>query len=201
MSFVHSVKKASSFRGLLPWETCALSSQSPGMGNGAPGRKAHGGGKGRKNKDHRLHTLQRTIHKNRWDDICATELKVENYDRVVAEKTKLDPDLPGLGQYYCVACRHALPCTLSCTLPCTSTIDPHLSCGLHVDPPSSLLSMYFVSDTAMADHLKTAKHRRRENKLRREKIYDAAEANAAAGRGPPDNGLRASTDVAVAMVS
>ena len=75
------------------------------MGNGAPGRKAHGGGKGRKNKDHRLHTLQRTIHKNRWDDICATELKVENYDRVVAEKTKLDPDLPGLGQYYCVACR------------------------------------------------------------------------------------------------
>ena len=95
------------------------------MGNGAPGRKAHGGGKGRKNKDHRLHTLQRTIHKNRWDDICATELKVENYDRVVAEKTKLDPDLPGLGQYYCVACRRVLPCTLSCTLPCTSTTDPH----------------------------------------------------------------------------
>ena len=90
----------------------------PDMGNGAPGRKAHGGGKGRKNKDHRLHTLQRTIHKNRWDDICATELKVENYDRVVAEKTKLDPDLPGLGQYYCVACRRVLPCTLSCTLPC-----------------------------------------------------------------------------------
>ena len=95
------------------------------MGNGAPGRKAHGGGKGRKNKDHRLHTLQRTIHKNRWDDICATELKVENYDRVVAEKTKLDPDLPGLGQYYCVACRRVLPCTLSCTLSCTSTTDPH----------------------------------------------------------------------------
>ena len=97
----------------------------PGMGNGAPGRKAHGGGKGRKNKDHRLHTLQRTIHKNRWDDICATELKVENYDRVVAEKTKLDPDLPGLGQYYCVACRRVLHCSLSCTLPYTSTTDPH----------------------------------------------------------------------------
>ena len=97
----------------------------PVMGNGAPGRKAHGGGKGRKNKDHRLHTLQRTIHKNRWDDICATELKVENYDRVVAEKTKLDPDLPGLGQYYCVACRRVLPCSLPCTLPCTSTTDPH----------------------------------------------------------------------------
>ena len=77
------------------------------MGNGSCGRKAHGGGKGRKNKDHRLHCLQRTIHKNRWDDICATELKEENYERVVAEKTKLDPDLPGLGQYYCVACRRA----------------------------------------------------------------------------------------------
>ena len=58
-----------------------------------------------------------------------------------------------------------------------------------------------MSEKALADHLKTAKHRRRENKLKREKIYDAAEANAAAGRGPPDNGLRASTDVAVAMVS
>ena len=174
----------------------------PVMGNGAPGRKAHGGGKGRKNKDHRLHTLQRTIHKNRWDDICATELKVENYDRVVAEKTKLDPDLPGLGQYYCVACRRVLPCTLSRTLPCTSTTDPHHPpLWLARRPTASLCSMYFVSEKALADHLKTAKHRRRENKLKREKIYDAAEANAAAGRGPPDNGLRASTDVAVAMVS
>ena len=110
------------------------------MGTGAPGRKAHGGGKGRKNKDHRLHCLQRTIHKNRWDDICATELKVENYDKVVAEKTKLDPDLPGLGQYYCVACRRVLPCTLPCVharQPQTQTI---LSCGLHVNPPSSLLA-------------------------------------------------------------
>jgi|SouAtlMetagenome_1021521.scaffolds.fasta_scaffold141079_2 hypothetical protein len=87
------------------------------MGTGAPGRKAHGGGKGRKNKDHRLHCLQRTIHKNRWDDICATELKVENYEKVVAEKTKLDPDLPGLGQYYCVACRRVLqhPAPCACT--------------------------------------------------------------------------------------
>merc|ERR1711865_507127 len=123
------------------------------MGTGAPGRKAHGGGKGRKNKDHRLHCLQRTIHKNRWDDICATDLKVENYDNVVAEKTKLDPDLPGLGQYYCVACRRV-----------------------------------FVNEKALGEHLGTSKHKRRENKLKKEKIYDAAEANAAAGRGPPDNG-------------
>ena len=93
------------------------------MGTGAPGRKAHGGGKGRKNKDHRLHCLQRTIHKNRWDDICATELKAENYDNVVAEKTKLDPDLPGLGQYYCVACRRVFALNPALCA-CTSTTDP-----------------------------------------------------------------------------
>merc|ERR1712195_121851 len=96
------------------WTAAVPYSLVGGMGNGSCGRKAHGGGKGRKNKDHRLHCLQRTIHKHRWDDICATELKEENYERVVADKTKLDPDLPGLGQYYCVACRCVLPCTLPC---------------------------------------------------------------------------------------
>ena len=57
--------------------------------------------------------------------------------------------------------------------------------------------MYFVNEKALAEHTGTAKHKRRENKLKNEKIYDAAEANAAAGRGPPDNGLRASMDVAM----
>ena len=170
------------------------------MGTGAPGRKAHGGGKGRKNKDHRLHCLQRTIHKNRWDDICATELKEENYERVVAEKTKLDPDLPGLGQYYCVACRCVFPCTLPCVharQPQTHTV---LACGLHVnhaDLSPRRGSRYYVNEKALAEHIGTAKHKRRENKLKKEKIYDAAEANAAAGRAPPDNGLRASMDVAM----
>ena len=52
-------------------------------------------------------------------------------------------------------------------------------------------------ERALAEHIGTAKHKRRENKLKKEKIYDAAEANAAAGRAPPDNGLRASMDVAM----
>ena len=152
------------------------------MGNGSCGRKAHGGGKGRKNKDHRLHCLQRTIHKHRWDDICATELKEENYERVVADKTKLDPDLPGLGQHYCVACRSALYPALCA---CASTTNTHVR---------SARSRYYVNEKALEEHLGTAKHKRRENKLKKEKIYDAAEANAAAGRAPPDNGLRASMD-------
>ena len=57
--------------------------------------------------------------------------------------------------------------------------------------------MYFVNEKALGEHLGTSKHKRRENKLKKEKIYDAAEANAAAGRGPPDNDLRASMDVAM----
>ena len=48
--------------------------------------------------------------------------------------------------------------------------------------------MYFVNEKALAEHTGTAKHKRRENKLKNEKIYDAAEAN---------NGLRASMDVAM----
>lgn len=72
------------------------------MGTGKPGRKVKGGGKNRTNKDHRH--LCHTIYKHRWDDICSEQLKPENIGKVVAEKTELDPDKPGLGQYYCVAC-------------------------------------------------------------------------------------------------
>merc|ERR1712070_159112 len=61
-----------------------------------------GGGKRHANKDHR--TLKRTINKGRWDDICANELRPERLPAVTKEKTALDPDLPGLGQYYCVCC-------------------------------------------------------------------------------------------------
>jgi len=61
-----------------------------------------GGGKSRTNKDHR--SLKRTIHKGRWDDICADELREERISAVLAIKTEVDPDKPGLGQFYCVAC-------------------------------------------------------------------------------------------------
>jgi bud site selection protein 20 len=75
----------------------------------APGRKVSGGGKSRTNKDHRR-ISQRGIVKARWDDICAAELNPEAIIQgrpqaaVVAEKTAIDPDKPGLGQHYCVAC-------------------------------------------------------------------------------------------------
>mgnify|MGYP006133057501 FL=1 len=72
------------------------------MGTGKPGRKVKGGGKSRTNKDHRH--LCHTINKSRWDDICSEQLKPENIGKVVAEKTELDPDKPGLGQHYCVSC-------------------------------------------------------------------------------------------------
>ena len=74
---------------------------------GSCGRKMGGGGKRHANKDHR--TLKRTINKGRWDDICANELRPERLPAVTKEKTALDPDLPGLGQYYCVCCRFASP--------------------------------------------------------------------------------------------
>ena len=73
------------------------------------GRKMKGGGKSRQNKDHRR-VSQRGIVKGRWDDICAAELNpdavIEGRPQadVVANKTELDPDKPGLGQFYCVAC-------------------------------------------------------------------------------------------------
>ena len=67
------------------------------------GRKVKGGGKSRTNKDHRH--LCHTINKSRWDDICSAELKPDRYAKVLAKKTELDPDKPGLGQHYCVACR------------------------------------------------------------------------------------------------
>jgi len=78
------------------------------MGKRGTGRKVSGGGKNRCNKDHRR-VSQRGIVKGRWDDICTAELTTEVMQGrltkdVLAEKKALDPDKPGLGQYYCVAC-------------------------------------------------------------------------------------------------
>ena len=73
------------------------------------GRKTSGGGKSRQNKDHRI-ASRRGIVKGRWDDIVAQELKTDAViggkpqPEVIKEKMALDPDKPGLGQFYCVAC-------------------------------------------------------------------------------------------------
>ena len=72
------------------------------MGNKCGGRKAHGGGKSRQNKDHRRDSCR--INKHRWDDQCAEALLPDKVEAHVAAKTELDPDKPGLGQFYCVAC-------------------------------------------------------------------------------------------------
>ena len=78
-------------------------------GSRGTGRKVKGGGKARTNKDHRM-ASRRGIVKGRWDDIVAAELREDSViqgkpqAQVVKEKTALDPDKPGLGQFYCVAC-------------------------------------------------------------------------------------------------
>jgi hypothetical protein len=77
------------------------------MAPGRGGRKVGNGGKNRKNKDHRQSGLKQRANKGRWDDICARQLQPDLINQVLAEKTKPDPDLPGLGQHYCVACRFA----------------------------------------------------------------------------------------------
>ena len=53
------------------------------------GRKVKGGGKSRVNKDHRM-AAPRRIHKYRYDDICAAELRDGNYEAVLAKKTVPD---------------------------------------------------------------------------------------------------------------
>merc|ERR1712087_211267 len=91
------------FQGALP--TLAVPQVVHAAPTSAPmrgGRKVKGGGKSRTNKDHR--SLKRTIHKGRWDDICADELRVEHIGAVLMSKTEVDPDKPGLGQFYCVPC-------------------------------------------------------------------------------------------------
>ena len=55
------------------------------------------------NKDHRM-AAPRRIHKYRYDDICAAELRDGNYEAVLARKTVPDIDKPGAGQFYCVSC-------------------------------------------------------------------------------------------------
>ena len=126
------------------------------------GRKVSGGGKARTNKDHRR-VSQRGIVKGRWDDICAAELQDggviqgRSQSAVIAEKTAIDPDKPGLGQFYCIAC-----------------------------------ARYCISQQALDDHQRQAKHRRRVRMLTEEPVYTHAEAAAAAGRGLPDTGTRSS---------
>ena len=79
------------------------------MGRRGTGRKVKGGHKNRTNRDHRR-VSQRGIVKGRWDDIVAAELQPGTMiqgrpqEDVVAEKKALDPDKPGLGQHFCVAC-------------------------------------------------------------------------------------------------
>ena len=73
------------------------------------GRGMKGGGKSRTSKDFRT-AAARGIVKGRWDDICAAELNPDAMIQgkpqveVIAAKKELDPDKPGLGQFYCVAC-------------------------------------------------------------------------------------------------
>merc|ERR1711918_178886 len=53
---------------------------------------------------------RRGIVKGRWDDIVAAELRTDAVingrpqTEVIKEKKALDPDKPGLGQFYCVSC-------------------------------------------------------------------------------------------------
>jgi hypothetical protein len=78
-------------------------------GSRGTGRKVSGGGKSRQNMDHR-HQYRRGIVKGRLDDIVAKELQVDTTIQgrsqadVIADKTVLDPDKPGLGQFYCISC-------------------------------------------------------------------------------------------------
>uniref|UniRef100_A0A7S3AYE6 C2H2-type domain-containing protein n=1 Tax=Haptolina ericina TaxID=156174 RepID=A0A7S3AYE6_9EUKA len=71
-------------------------------GTRGTGHKGHGGGKSRTNKDHRMDS--KLITKHRWDDIVAEQLLPENAEKATAEATELDPDKPGLGQFYCLSC-------------------------------------------------------------------------------------------------
>ena len=78
-------------------------------GSRGSGRKAHGGGKSRTNRDHRMDS--KLITKHRWDDIVQKDLLPDNVDKATAAATQLDPDKPGLGQFFCLSCRLAHDCT------------------------------------------------------------------------------------------
>ena len=92
------------WRSPLSASACAMTKGSRGTG-----RKVKGGGKARTNKDHRMDS-RRGVVKGRWDDIVAHELRPDAtiegrpQPEVIREKTALDPDKPGLGQFYCVSC-------------------------------------------------------------------------------------------------
>ena len=72
---------------------------------GRSGRRVSGGGKARQNKNFRI-ASRRGVVKGRWDDIVAAELQPDAtiqgkpQSQVIKEKTALDPDKPGLGQFY-----------------------------------------------------------------------------------------------------
>jgi len=78
------------------------------------------------------------------------DIKPENAVKLLNQPP--DEDLPGLGQFLCVAC-----------------------------------ARYFIDAHTLAEHEKTKKHRMRVKELK-VKPYSIAEAEWAAGMGPPDNG-------------
>ena len=73
------------------------------------GRGMKGGRKSTTNKNFRI-ASRRGVVKHRWDDIVAQELQPgaviggRPQEEVIKDKVRIDPDKPGLGQFYCVAC-------------------------------------------------------------------------------------------------
>ena len=150
----------------------AASHTRMGKKGGRGGRKLGGGGRRHANKDHRQSGLKHTVNKGRWDDICARQLAPGVAEKVLAEKTVPDPDLPGLGQYFCIACRHAGPAPPSrhARPPPGRFPFPRASGGSRVLTPCSAprrRSKYCISAQALADHQRTPKHRRAETESRR----------------------------------
>lgn len=104
--------------------------------------------KGSNKRSRRKRFLMRSIDQV-YEDI-SDPMKAE----ALRNDQPIDFDLPGMGQYYCVAC-----------------------------------ARYFISEDALLKHMKTKKHKSRLKELK-EKPYSQAEAEAAAGMAPPDNGMK-----------
>ena len=162
------------------------------------------------------------FNKGRWDDICARQLAPGVAEKVLAEKTVPDPDLPGLGQYFCIACRHAGPLAprAAAAWPFPVPARQRWQHGAHpvlrAPPPQQVLHLRPGAGRPPEDAEAQARRnrvstqaqppsslisrralRRRTKTLTTEKIYDHAEANAGAGRGSIDNSLQEREGMAV----
>jgi bud site selection protein 20 len=122
-------------------------------------------GRLRRSRTHKAikHIKKQFRTRRRTKDLDIIHAEINDPEKLAALQAQpIDPDMPGLGQFYCVECRYLY-------LSQQVTDYTHTCC-----------SRYLISQNSLDDHLKSKLHKKRV-KLLKEEPYTQESAEAAVG--------------------